>query len=65
MVPQMQFRTSKQHQVTTRHLDKQFQVTSDKRRVVGNNTLPYGWVDSVIDDYDKDIVDFDYMMCFD
>ena len=41
----MQFRISKQHDITSRHLLKKFQVTSNKRRVIGNSTLPYGWVD--------------------
>lgn len=45
LVQQLQFRTSRTHDVTTRHIEKNFRVTSDKRRVIGNDTLPYGWVD--------------------
>ena len=50
LVPQLQFRTSKLHDVTTRHIEKNFRVTSDKRRVIGNDTLPYGWVDNQSDE---------------
>jgi hypothetical protein len=44
-IPQMQFRADKQHDVTTFLMEKRFQVTSDKRRIIGNDTLPYGYVD--------------------
>ncbi len=44
-VPQIQFRANDQHEVITLLMEKRFQVTSDKRRVIGNNTLPYGYVD--------------------
>ena len=50
-VPQQQFRCSKQHIVTSLHLNKRFDVTSDKRRVIGNSTLPYGWVDQDVEDF--------------
>lgn len=42
-VPQMQFRRNKYHEVRTVHVNKIFQATSDKRRIVGNNTVPYGF----------------------
>jgi hypothetical protein len=45
LIPQMQFRSDKEHDVTTILIEKRFQVTSNKRRVIGNNTLPYGFVD--------------------
>jgi hypothetical protein len=41
----MQFRANKEHEVTTILMEKRFQVTSDKRKVKGNDTLPYGFVD--------------------
>ena len=44
-VPQQQFRANKQHNVFTHFLKKDFRLTSDKRRIIGNDTLPYGWVD--------------------
>ena len=44
-VPQNQFRTSAQHIVSSHHMTKKFEVTSDKRRVIGNFTLPYGFDD--------------------
>ena len=50
-VPQQQFRCSKQHIVTSLHLNKRFDVTSDKRRVIGNKTLPYGWVDPDVEEF--------------
>ncbi len=46
-IPQMQFRADKKHEVTTILMEKQFQMTSDKRRVEGNDTLPYGYVDQI------------------
>ncbi len=49
LIPQMQFRADKEHEVTTVLMEKRFQVTSDKRRVKGNDTLPYGYVDQVDD----------------
>ena len=50
-VPQQQFRCSAQHIVSTLHLQKRFHVTSDKRRVLGNDTLPYGFVDTDVNDF--------------
>lgn len=44
-VPQMQFRITRQHDVVTKNVEKDFRVTSNKRRIVGNETLPYGYVD--------------------
>ena len=44
-IPQMQFRANKEHEVTTILMEKRFQVTSNKRRNLGNNTLPYGYID--------------------
>ncbi len=45
----MQFRADKEHEVTTVLMENRFQVTSDKRRVKSNDTLPYGFVDRVDD----------------
>uniref|UniRef100_A0A158P570 DNA-directed DNA polymerase n=2 Tax=Tetranychus urticae TaxID=32264 RepID=A0A158P570_TETUR len=33
------------HQVTTRNFDKIYRAVSEKRRIIGNNTRPYGYVD--------------------
>jgi hypothetical protein len=46
-IPQMQFRADEEHDVTTLIMEKRFQVTSDKRRVIGNDTLPYGYIDQI------------------
>ena len=51
LIPQMQFRCNSKHIVSTQHLKKRFNVTSDKRRVLGNETLPYGYVDEDINDF--------------
>ncbi len=48
-VPQIQFRTNRQHIVTTKELTKKFDITSDKRIAFGNRTLPYGYDYSVFD----------------
>ena len=48
-VKQMQFRANKHHQVKTNLMLKDFRVTSDKRRIIGNDTLPYGYVDEDIE----------------
>jgi len=48
-IPQMQFRADEEHEVTTLLMGKRFQVTSDKRRIKGNDTLPYGYVDDNIE----------------
>jgi hypothetical protein len=53
LVKQSQFRTSKFHHVTTHSIEKRFQVTSDKRRVLENDTLPYGYVDEEVKDFVK------------
>ena len=50
LVPQQQFRANKQHEVRTRKMMKELNVTSNKRRIIGNDTLPYGFVDEVGDD---------------
>jgi hypothetical protein len=47
MVPQQQFRANKFHYVKTLKMDKRFQATSDKRRIIGNSTLPYGFAESI------------------
>ena len=44
-VPQQQFRSDKRHEVTTRLGYKKFNLTSNKRRIIDNTTLPYGWVE--------------------
>ena len=45
LVPQQQFRANKQQEVRTRKMIKELNVTSNKRRIIGNDTLPYGYVD--------------------
>lgn len=43
MVKQQQFRSNKQHEVETLSILKKFQTTSDKRRIINNMTVPYGY----------------------
>jgi DNA polymerase elongation subunit (family B) len=42
-IPQMQFSTSKHHQIFTRYFDKIFRAVSTKRCISANVTLPYGY----------------------
>ena len=58
-VPQQQFRTSKQHIVTSTNIEKRFEVTSDKRIVIDNNTLPYGYIDEDVDEHMEEDTDED------
>ena len=44
-IPQLMFRSDKYHNVTSLKIQKRFQVTSDKRRKIGNDTVPYGTKD--------------------
>ena len=44
LVPQQQFRSNRQHEMFTKDIIKQLKITSNKRRIVGNMTLPYGYV---------------------
>ncbi len=48
LIPQTQFRANPEHEVTTILMEKRFQVTSDKRRNLENNTLPYGYIDQFV-----------------
>ena len=43
MVKQLQFRLNPQHTVHSKSIEKRFDVTSNKRFQVDNNTFPYGW----------------------
>ena len=51
LVNQMQFRANRLHEVVTKHLKKDFRVTSDKRRIIGNDTVPYGFIDQSEEDF--------------
>ena len=42
-IPQMQILSDKMHVVYTKHFNKTFRAMSDKRRINGNDTLPYGY----------------------
>ena len=44
MVPQMQIKANKMHTIETKYFEKTFRVMSEKRRIVGNDTLPYGYI---------------------
>jgi hypothetical protein len=44
-VPQMQFIRDKQHKVYTRYFQKKFRATSDKRKIIGNDTQAFGYKD--------------------
>lgn len=47
-IPQRVFVSDKfSHIVKTHDVDKTYRVVSEKRRIVGNHTLPYGFVDPV------------------
>jgi hypothetical protein len=45
MIPQMQISSDKMHVIYTKHFEKTFRAMSEKRRINGNDTLPYGYVD--------------------
>jgi hypothetical protein len=45
MIPQMQINSDKSHSLYTGHFKKTFRAMSEKRRLNGNDTLPYGYVD--------------------
>jgi hypothetical protein len=45
MIPQMQINSDKMHVLYTKHFQKTFRAMSEKRRLNGNDTLPYGFVD--------------------
>jgi hypothetical protein len=42
MVPQLQFRSDKVHNVFTVNMEKEYKVVSTKRRKINNSTVPYG-----------------------
>jgi hypothetical protein len=41
----MQINSDKMHNLYTKHFQKTFRAMSEKRRIDGNDTLPYGYVD--------------------
>ncbi len=45
LIPQMLIKSDKMHVLYTKHFEKTFRAMSDKRRISGNDTLPYGYVD--------------------
>ncbi len=45
MISQMQISSDKMHVIYTKHFEKTFRAMSEKRRINGNDTLPYGYVD--------------------
>jgi hypothetical protein len=42
-IPQMQIRPTKMQTIETKHFDKTFRAMSEKRRINGNDTLPFGY----------------------
>lgn len=44
MIPQMQIRANNMQMLETKYFEKTFRAMSVKRRIDGNNTLPYGYV---------------------
>jgi hypothetical protein len=44
-IPQMVIKSDKHHTLYTKHFEKTFRAMSEKRRLNGNDTLPYGYVD--------------------
>ena len=49
-VPQMQIRPSNMQTIETKLFDKRFRAMSEKRRIINNDTLPYGYVGDNFDD---------------
>ena len=45
MIEQMQIKADRMHSIETRYFEKTFRVMSEKRRIFGNDTLPYGYID--------------------
>ena len=43
-IPQMLIRASKLQTLETKYFEKTFRAMSTKRRIDGNDTLPYGYV---------------------
>jgi len=43
-IPQMQISSDKMHVLYTKHFKKTFRAMSEKRKIDGNDTLPYGYV---------------------
>ena len=43
LVKQNQFRLNRQHEVLSRSIEKNFDVTANKRMAIGNKTFPFGW----------------------
>ena len=46
-IPQMQIFSNNMHTVNTRYFDKILRVMSEKRRIDGNDTLPYGYIKNI------------------
>ena len=44
-LPQMQIRPTKLQTIETKYFEKIFRTMSEKRRIIGNDTLPFGYVD--------------------
>lgn len=63
LVPLQQIRANKKHEVITREMLKIFQVTSEKRRIIGNETIPYGYIEQNSEYNDDRYVNY-YMRSF-
>ena len=50
-IPQMEIRPNNMQVIKTRYFEKTFRAMSNKRRIKGNDTLPYGFVDKTEEDF--------------
>ena len=50
IVKQNQFRLNRQHIISSKHIEKRFRVTQNKRMAIGNDTFPFGWRDHLPND---------------
>lgn len=45
LAPQFQIQATKSHNVESRYFNKIYRAVSEKRKIVGNNTRPYGYIE--------------------
>ena len=50
-IPQFQIRPTALQTIETKIFEKTFRAMSEKRRINGNDTLPYGFIDRTIEDF--------------
>ena len=57
-IPQMQIRPTRLQTIETKTFEKTFRAMSEKRRLCGNDTLPFGYVGANSDEFSELIMDF-------